>query len=205
MHKPLLLLDVDGVLLDWLSGFEQYLLQQAPELHRDFSGLHDAENLEQLLGMSTTQMDNWIHKFHHDPEFEYLQPLPGAQAALRTLQPWVRMVCITASGRSPDSVRMRKANLLSVFGDVFDQVWCTNGSVEKPKYLHMYPPGYWVEDTLNNAIMGVKAGHEAFLMDAIYNKHVHDDQVRRVTNMAEVGDIILSQLHSKFLGRAQSW
>lgn len=204
MQKPNLLLDVDGVLLDWLAGFEQYLLQHAPELHRDFSGLEHVENLEQLLGMSKDQMDDWIHQFHHDPAFEYLEPLPGAQAALRTLQPWVRMVCITASGKSPDSVRMRKANLLRVFGDVFDQVWCTDGSVEKPKYLHMYDAGYWVEDTLNNAIMGVKAGHTSFLMDAIYNTQAHDDQVRRVINMAEVGEIILSQLHSKFLGTVQN-
>jgi 5'(3')-deoxyribonucleotidase len=204
MTKPFLLLDVDGVLLDWLGGFEQYLLKQAPELHRDFSDLHDAQNLEQLLGMSTNQMEDWINQFHHAPEFEFLSPLPGAQAALRTLAPWVTMVCITASGRSPDSERMRKANLKEVFGDVFEEVWCTDGSVEKPKYLHKYPEGYWVEDTMNNAIMGVKAGHMSFLMDAIYNKHAHHDQVRRVSNMAEVGEIILSQLHSKFLQKAQS-
>lgn len=204
MIKPNLLLDVDGVLLDWLGGFEQYLFQHAPELHRDFSGLEHVENLEQLLGMSTAHMEDWIHKFHHDPQFEYLKPLPGAHAALRTLQPWVRMVCITASGRSPDSSHMRKANLLRVFGDVFDDVWCTDGSVEKPQYLRMYDAGYWVEDTLANAIMGVKAGHTSFLMDAIYNTQAHDDQVRRVTNMPEVGEIILSQLHSKFLGTAQS-
>jgi uncharacterized HAD superfamily protein len=199
MRKPNLLLDVDGVLLDWLSGFESYLLQQAPELHRDFTGLEQAENLEQLLGMSDHQMHEWIDRFHHDVSFEYLMPLPGAQKALQVLSDWCHMSCITASGSSPTSAQMRKSNLHAVFGDVFQDIICVDRSVDKPDYLAAYEPGYWVEDQLKNALMGTQAGHQSFLMDAPYNRKLHSEQVTRVDNMLQVGDIILSQLRSKYL------
>jgi hypothetical protein len=204
MSKPNLLLDVDGVLLDWLSGFEIYLLQQAPELHRDFTGLEQADNLEQLLGMTDDQMHEWIDRFHHDDRFEYLTPLPGAQKALQVLSDWCHMSCITASGSSTLSSQMRKRNLYAVFGNVFQDIICVDRSIDKPAHLASYDPGYWVEDQLKNAHMGVQAGHVSFLMDAPYNKKLNSVEVTRVGNMLEVGDIILSQLHSKFLQKAQS-
>lgn len=199
MHKPNLLLDVDGVLLDWLAGFEQYLLRHAPELHTDFSGLQNVKNLEQLLGMTDDQMHEWIARFHLDPSFEHLQTLPGAQAAIHILSPWCKITCITASGSNPVSVRMRKRNLHTHFGDVFDQVICVDRSTDKPKHLTQFDPGYWVEDQLKNAIMGVQAGHHSYLIDAVYNRAHDHVQVVRVHNLLEVGDIMLSQLRSKYL------
>lgn len=204
MHKPNLLLDVDGVLLDWLSGFELYLLQHAPELHKDFSGLEDADNLEQLLGMHEDQMHAWIERFHLDPAFELLKPLPGAREAMRILAPWCNISCITASGSNHVSKQLRLNNLHTHFGDVFDQVICVNRSSDKPEHLSRFDPGYWVEDQLKNAIMGVRAGHESFLMDALYNRRHNHAQVARVHNLLEVADIILSQLRSRFLEKAQS-
>ena len=191
-------MDVDGVLLNWLDGFESFLLAQAPDLHKDFSALDDAENLESLLGMTSEQMHEWIDRFHHHTQFAQLKPLPGAVKALQILEPWCNLVCITASGTSPDSQKLRHTNLRNVFGDVFEQVWCVDRSVDKPEYLLMYDAGYWVEDQLKNALMGVNAGHMSFLMDAPYNMHTHDPQVIKVNNMLEVGEIILSQLRSNY-------
>lgn len=199
MRKPNLLLDVDGVLLDWLGGFEQYLLSTAPHLHKDFSGLTGAEDLEQLLGMSSAQMHEWIARFHMHADFSRLQPLPGATQAIRILAPWCTMSCITASGSHVTSQTSRIHNLKQVFGDVFEHIICVDRSEDKPEHLQMFDPGYWVEDQLKNALMGVRAGHESFLMDAIYNRLMNDDQVRRVVNMVEVGEIILSQSRSKHL------
>lgn len=199
MHKPNLLLDVDGVLLDWLAGFEEYLLDQAPHLHKDFSGLSHVENLEQLLGMDSDQMHDWIYKFHMSEPFAYLKPLPHAVSAINTLAPWCKISCITASGSHPQSVRSRERNLHAVFGDVFDEIICVERSVDKPPHLHKFEPGYWVEDQLKNALMGVHAGHESFLMDAIYNRQHDHELAPRVRSLLEVAFTILSQLRSKYL------
>jgi hypothetical protein len=199
MHKPNLLLDVDGVLLDWLSGFEDYLLTHAPHLHRDFSGLSDVDNLEQLLGMPDDVMHAWIDRFHAHDAFEHLQPLPGAREAIRILAPWCKISCITASGSSPVSVHMRRNNLHTQFGDVFEHIICVDRSTDKPEHLQAFDSGYWVEDQLKNALMGVRAGHESFLQNALYNRQQHDDTVTRVNNLLEVGEVILSQLRSKNL------
>jgi len=199
MHKPNLLLDVDGVLLDWLAGFEQFLLDHAPHLHKDFSGMEQAQDLEQLLGLTTQQMDEWVSRFHLHEQFAHLQPLPGATQAIRILAPWCRISCITASGSSPVCQTARRKNLHHVFGDVFDEIICVDRSVDKPPHLEKFQPGYWVEDQLRNALMGMHAGHESFLQDAVYNRQVHHAQVRRVDNLLEVADIILSQLRSRYL------
>lgn len=197
--KPYLLLDVDGVLLDWLSGFENFLLVQAPHLHKDFSGLQHVENLEQLLGMDDAQIHDWIDRFHHDASFKFLKPLPGTQKTINLLKNWCRLVCITASGTSPASVAMRRQNLNQVFGPCFERIICVERSSDKPAHLSAYPAGYWVEDQLKNALMGVHAGHESFLMDAMYNKQQDHALVHRVKNLAQVGEIILSQLRSTHL------
>jgi len=199
MHKPNLLLDVDGVLLNWLAGFEQFLLTHAPHLHKDFSDMEEAHDLERLLGLTTQQMDEWVERFHLHADFSLLKPLPGATQAIRILAPWCNISCITASGSNPISKKARLMNLKNIFGDVFDQVICVDRSLDKPEYLMSFEPGYWVEDQPRNTLMGVTAGHESFLMDALYNRKFHHAQVRRVVNMLEVAEIILSQLHSTSL------
>jgi hypothetical protein len=199
MHKPNLLLDVDGVLLNWLAGFEEFLLTHAPHLHKDFSGLEEAPDLELLLGLTTSQMDEWVARFHMHEDFVRLQALPGAPQAIRILAPWCNMSCITASGSNLISKHARHTNLKNIFGDVFEQIICVDRSMDKPEHLGRFEPGYWVEDQPKNTLMGVSAGHESFLMDALYNRRFNHAQVRRVVNMLEVAEIILSQLHSKAL------
>jgi uncharacterized HAD superfamily protein len=204
MTKMNLLLDVDGVLLNWLEGFEGYLLHEAHHLHRDFTGLEHVDTLEELLGMTEHNMHTWIERFHHDAHFEHLKPLPGAQKALTILKDWCHLVCITASGSSPDSANMRTRNLVKVFGDVFQDIICVDRSWDKPPHLAAYEAGYWVEDQLKNALMGVQAGHMSFLMDAPYNRKHDDHSIQRVTNMLQVGEIILSQSRSRCQEKAQS-
>jgi hypothetical protein len=199
MHKPNLLLDVDGVLLNWLAGFEQYLLTHAPHLHKDFADMEEAHDLERLLGLTTQQMDEWVERFHLHADFGVLKPLPGATQAIRILAPWCNISCITASGSNPISKKARLMNLKNVFGDVFDQIICVDRSVDKPEHLMSFEPGYWVEDQPRNTLMGVQAGHESFLQDALYNRKFHHAQVRRVDNLLEVAEVILSQLRSMYL------
>jgi FMN phosphatase YigB (HAD superfamily) len=195
MDKPYLLLDADGVLLDWSGGLDRYLAATHPKLSlisHDESGF----SLMDRMGIGGEEADRLISSFHVDPLFGQLKALPGAVVTLDILQHWFTMVVITACGTDPLTQQMRRDNLVSLFGDVFEEIWCTDTFREKAKYLKMYPPSWWVEDHFSNAVMGALLGHHSVLIDAEHNRTSSHEKVHRVENMPHAGMLILSQSRS---------
>lgn len=197
-HKPWLLVDVDGVLLDWRSGFNQFLTHTHPHLP-EVSKHADNWRLSVSLGITESQVNKLVDEFHAHDIFAQLQPLPGVVHAWRVLTEWFSPVAITACGTQPHVQRARRRNLQQVLGDTFAHVHCTDTFAEKSQYLSMYPPSWWVEDHPENAQLGLAFGHSCMLMNQPYNQHAHDAQIMRVSSWPEAGMIMLSQLRSRFL------
>lgn len=195
MDKPFLLLDADGVLLNWSSGLDRYVAATRPKL-ADVAHNQRGFTLMDRMGIGGEEAEQLISDFHVDPLFGQLDPMPGAVVTLDILRQWFTMVVITACGTDAVTQQMRRENLVSLFGDVFEEIWCTNTFKEKAKYLKMYPPSWWVEDHFSNAVMGALAGHRSVLIDEEHNRYNSHAKVQRVENMPHAGMLILSQSRS---------
>jgi uncharacterized HAD superfamily protein len=194
MTKPILLLDVDGVLLNWIDGFEQFLTKHHP--HLQHQQVQEYTNLSQKLGVDQATVDQLVEDFHLDDVFENLEPLPGTELSIKVLAKWFDMVAITACGTDLKIQKARSKNLTQIFGDVFSDIFCTDTFEGKAEYLKNFEPTWWIEDHVSNAVLGANYGHKALLIDAFYNQGPLPPGVSRVQNMPHAGMVILSQSHS---------
>jgi 5'(3')-deoxyribonucleotidase len=192
--KPILLTDVDGVLLNWIDGFEQFLTTHHGYLQHQ--RVQDFVSLQQRLGVDQATVDSLVEQFHFDISFETLESLPGAATTVKVLAKWFDLVAITACGTDPRIQEARARNLEHEFGSVFKRVLCTDTFEGKAEYLTQFEPTWWIEDHINNAELGTKFGHKGLLIDAPYNQGDLPPGVSRVQNMPHAGMIILSQSHS---------
>jgi FMN phosphatase YigB (HAD superfamily) len=196
--RPWVLLDCDGVLLDWESGLEHHMRTHHAHVWTGYKNDH-AYDLARRYNMDAPQADHIIKDFHTHAAYAHLQPLPGATTAIKHLHKFCDLAVITASGTHELTQRMRRDNLAHMFGDVFEHVHCTDTFDEKRSYLAQYPSGYWVEDHAHNALMGVELGHDAYLIHAAYNQMDHTPHVTRVHNMLQAAELILESLRAKHL------
>jgi len=77
---------------------------------------------------------------------------------------------------------LRRANLYSIFGDVFDTVHCLDLKDGKKSHLMQYKPTFWIEDKMDMCLQGVDAGHKCILMDYVWNKNQHNDYVEKCSD-----------------------
>ena len=204
MKKPWVLLDCDGVLLDWDLGIQQYAQTQQPHVW-DGDHMDDhAYDIASRLNITPEAAQELIWNFHHSKAYTQLPPMPGAVKAVKELHKFCNLVIITACGTQDQIVKSRKHNLSLVFGDVFTHIHCTDDFSEKAQYLQRYDPGYWVEDHARNAAMGCMYGHQCFLIDAPHNQNQSSPGVQRVASVAEAAEIILDILRATLQRRHQS-
>lgn len=198
MAKPWVLLDCDGVLLDWDAGIRNFVEQHRPHLGDPGNFDEHSYDLTGRMDITREEANQLVWDFHHSEDYLQLQPMPGAVKAIQELSKFCNLVVITACGTDPHVVEARKQGLNQVFGDVFFAVHCTDGFEEKKHYLQQYDPGYWIEDHAKNALMGKLYGHQSFLIDAPYNQDETVRGVQRVSNVLEAAQIILGILRARF-------
>jgi hypothetical protein len=197
--KLQLLLDVDGVLLDWVHGLTQFIQLHVPDVQINLAPPEPGVYLHDHLGIRSAKLERIIDQFHVHDAFGELNALPGTIQALNILAPFCDISCITACGTHARTQELRRKNLLHHFGDIFDHIHCTDTFDEKDAYLSQYVPGFWVEDHASNALLGLTHAHTCFLMETPFNTHMSDPDLIPVQNMAHMGMIMLSQSRSRFL------
>ena len=206
MDKSYVLLDADGVLLNWELGLKRWIVHAHPHLSQPAYYDEHAFELSRRYNISPDLGNQLVWDFHHDGEFTKLEPLEGSQKAIADLSQKHTLVVITACGQEQTIADFRQQNLKNCFGDVFEKIICVNRSIDKAYWLTQYPPSPWVEDHALNANMGRDLGHRAFLIKAPYNQNkVVRQGVVMVDNLLEASQIILSQSHSKFPSEAHNY
>lgn len=168
-----LLLDCDGVLLDWTAGFRDYA-QAVLGKHIDPAGPNDFD-LRGWLGCSSEKLQDMIAGFNGGDagHFGRLEPMPGAIEAVRAAQAQGRTLSIiTACSTAPRVKALREQNLQDVFGDAFEVIHMIDLSASKQELLSSFENVSWVEDKAENALIGAELGHKSYLIRSSHNlKH----------------------------------
>lgn len=190
-YENVIVVDVDGVLLYWEHGFHMWMVSNGYK-----NPSNKFYNIEDRYKIEEKEADTLIKSFNESAAMSRLPPMKDAMKYVKKLHEEHGFVlhCITAISNTRDMYNARLENLENLFGKtVVERLTLCGASENKPKFLEEYVDSecFWVEDLMENAIMGLKYGMKPLLIDHHYNKEHHNADVQRVNNWKEIYDIII--------------
>lgn len=193
--RKVLLTDIDGVVLNWLDPFHEYMHDLGYE--RDHTAVdlwHEVHYPELTL----EEQQRIISAFNKNERIGNLPSWRDACFGISTfIEHGYKIIGITALGTDPQQLDLRRKNLDSVFGPgAFAELHGTNTweKNSKERYLMPYRGSNvpWVEDHVDNAQLGRNLGLRTFLMDHPGNGAAEGmEGITRVNNWAEIVTAVL--------------
>jgi hypothetical protein len=188
MKNSVILVDADGVLLNWEYAFavwmETHGFTQVPggELNYDIG---------KRYGIDREQAKKLIRIFNESAAIGFIPPLRDAMYYVKRLHEEFGYVfhCITSLSLDPNAKKLREMNLQKLFGPTaFEKVVCLDTGADKDDALLPYKDTgcWWIEDKYVNAELGHNLGLNCLLMEHGHNMHYFHDNIPIVKNWKEV-------------------
>lgn len=190
LAKKVILVDADGVLLDWFHSFAQWM-----QFHGYPIVVNDEYQIEKTFDIPKEQAKALARHFNESARIEHLPPFRDAIKYVRKLHEEHGYVfhCITSLSSDPFAANLRQKNLKALFGEtVFEKILCLDTGADKDEALAPYKDTgcIWVEDKFENAVAGLNAGLTPFLLDHGHNKTQSHPDIQRVSNWQHIYELI---------------
>jgi hypothetical protein len=170
----IILTDVDSVILDWETAFEQYVEARGFVFNEKKRVVY---GMDEQLGITQQEASNLIGDFNHSKEFGRIAPFRDSVEYIKRFKDegW-KFVAITTAGEHPDTWPLRRKNLDTVFGTgAIDELYVLplhgDKGVELVKYANSRL--FWIEDKPSNAVLGYQYGLRPLLMSTAHNHGYH--------------------------------
>lgn len=195
MKESVILVDADGVLLNWEYAFEVWMEQHGFELIPG-GGLNYDMSIR--YGISREQVTRLIKLFNESAAIGFLPPLRDAMYYVDKLHKEHGYVfhCITSVSVDPNAVRLREMNLRKLFGEtVFQKIVCLDTGAPKDSALFPYRDTgcFWIEDKIENAELGHKLGLNSILMEHGHNMTYYHNHIPLVKDWKSAYELITGQ------------
>ena len=189
----LLLVDADGVLLNWEYAFAIWMEQHGHEKQPGSEFIYD---IGERYGISRDQGRKLIKLFNESAAIGFLPPLRDAMYYVKRLHEEHGYVfhCITSLSLDINAGRLREMNLRKLFGETaFERIICLDTGADKHDALDQYKDSgcYWVEDKPENADLGHALGLKSILVEHGHNM-THECTYPVVKNWKEIYGIIVN-------------
>jgi FMN phosphatase YigB (HAD superfamily) len=181
MSNKLILVDVDGVLLDWKNAFLQFMaLENIVE--KDNTKYHVWEWMQSQDGNEIDESKGrfMIEYFNRSAWMCFLDPHRDAVEIVKALkEKGYDFKAITSMHKDIPAQELRKMNLADVFGEgtISDITFLPTGA-DKREALAKYEGSgaWWIEDKVENALVGKQLGLNSIIIEHEYNKneYAHD-------------------------------
>jgi FMN phosphatase YigB (HAD superfamily) len=178
--KKLLLVDVDGVLLDWIGGFATWIRKYQFSDHSQYKFATTGVKLLEDGPIPKEIVTNYIKLFNSSLEFGYLNAIEGAKKGLNHLykKEWE---IVTLSSFSDDELAFaaREDNIHDHFGHVFSDCDHLPLDASKKASLQYYRDTYpdhlilFIDDSPQHVIDALEVGIDAKLFVRPHNNQ-HD-------------------------------
>ena len=184
------LLDCDGVLLDYTSGLRPFANRRfGLDLNPEGPCAFD---MEVWTGLTRAEIRTLVNEFNsgEDTGFGALRPMPGAvEGVKRLLEAGYSLQVLSSADAGGASIRSRELNLEHVFGNVFSDVTLIGLGVSKKDILSRFSPCDWVDDHIPNAIAGLEVGHRAHVIRQSHNRLLEGTLSHRLLWSADLAEV----------------
>ncbi len=192
MKNKVILTDCDGVILDWLYAFDQWMARHGYTVVEE--GQYD---MDLKYGLERTEAKRLIRMFNESAAIRKLPPLRDAIKYVRKLHEEHGYIfhAITSLSKDQYACHLRTKNLRELFGDTaFEKYVYLDTGADKDDELIKYDGTgcWWIEDKPENAECGVKFGLNSLLIDHDFNQYYTGD-IPRVKNWKEIYNIVTKE------------
>ena len=193
--KKLILTDVDGVLCDWEWAFNVWMQEHGFE---EVPGSKLNYDMSMRYGIPKEQVKKLIRLFNESAAIGFLPALRDAMYYVKRLheEHGFRFHCITSLSLDPNAQKLREMNLNKLFGTTaFERIVCLDTGADKEEALEEYEGTgcYWLEDKIENAEAGYRAGLRSLLVEHGHNMHHYHEGITLVKNWREIYQLITGQ------------
>jgi len=190
--KKLILTDADGVLLDWEWAFNVWMQEHGFE---EVPGSKLNYDMSVRYGIPKEQVKKLIRIFNESAAIGFLPALRDAMYYVKRLheEHGFRFHCITSLSLDPNAQKLREMNLNKLFGtSAFERIVCLDTGADKDGALQEYAGTgcYWLEDKIENAEAGHRAGLRSLLVEHGHNMHHYHEGITTVKNWKEIYQLI---------------
>lgn len=184
-YENLILTDIDGVCLNWEYAFENFMEDFGYERRKDLNTYDVAETYY----ISKAEAKKMVRMFNQSAAIAYLPPLRDAIQYIRKLHEEHGFVfhAITSLSKDQNAQRLRTKNLKKLFGETaFEKFVYLDTGADKDEALEEYRGTgcVWVEDKVENALLGLELGLDSLLMEHGHN--MENKAVKLVKNWKDI-------------------
>lgn len=192
LNEKVILTDVDGVLLDWVHSFTQWMERHGYEQIDNGAAEYDIGN---RYNLSFIEKERLVRMFNESAWIRKLPPLRDAIKYVRKLHEEHGYIfrVISSLSTDPYAGHLRTKNLIEMFGPtVFESYTYIDTGADKDEVLAPYEGTgcFWIEDKPENAVLGQTLGLESILVDHPFNKDANVGDMPRARNWKEIYEII---------------
>ena len=165
------IVDCDGVLLDWAYAFNVWMLEQG---YKKISNTN-SYSLSLRYGISEDEATRQIRKFNESGCVGFIPAFKDSvEYVTKLYHLGYKFDVVSCLDKDKYAQELREKNLIHLFGNVFDFINCGLDHTEsKGDYLLSRYSGksyYWIEDSVNHAQSGQTIGLKSVIMDHDYNQ-----------------------------------
>ena len=166
-----IIVDCDGVLLDWAYAFNVWMLEQG---YKKISNTN-SYSLSLRYGISDDEATRQIRNFNESGCVGFIPAFKDSvEYVTKLYNLGYKFDVISCLDKDKYAQELREKNLIHLFGNVFDFINCGLDHTESKKdYLLSRYSGksyYWIEDSVNHAQSGQTIGLKSVIMDHDYNQ-----------------------------------
>lgn len=174
----LILTDIDEAVLKYHEALEKWV-RKNPDILDSLSILMPDERNHLSLKQSMMtwlrtdekRIDVLVGIFAKTEEFRDIKPGWDSETYIPKLhEEGYKFVAITAAGTDSLVKESRIHNLEKYFPRMFTAVHCISHYESKEDYLKLYQPAWWVEDRIDNGLLGRRHGHKVWIISNETNK-----------------------------------
>jgi FMN phosphatase YigB (HAD superfamily) len=183
-----IILDCDGVLLDWAYAFDVWMVEHG---YSKISNTDQYYEQTRRYGISQVEAVSQIKKFNESGCVGFIPAFRDSVEYVTKLSElgW-KFEVISCLDKDKYAQKLRQKNLLHLFGDVFDFIDCAlDFTVGKEQYLLDRYKGknyYWIEDSVDHAESGKRVGLNSIVMDHPYNKEWDGPRVKNWKDIYQI-------------------
>ena len=190
--QKLILVDCDGVLIDWEWGFDRFMASKGYKMQ---PGGEDEYLMDRRYYCDKATARREIKEFNESSAIAFLPPLRDAVEYVRRLhsEGW-QFHCITSLSSLDSAYDFRRRALDRDFGaGVIKELTCLPTGSDKHEALEPYRDSglYWIEDKPENADVGHALGLRSILVEHGHNTD-HECPYPTVKNWREIYAIVTS-------------